>query len=76
MTNLGPAWGPKRLQNRGSNPKKSKLKNSTFSTSIFLRFGPRFGRVFGWFVGREVRAARQKLKYVESQQNISWAHEI
>ena len=51
MTNLAPSWRPKRLQNRGRNPKKSMLKNNTFLTSIFSSFGLRFGRVFGRFFG-------------------------
>ena len=49
--NLAPSWKPKRLQNRGRNPKKSMLKNNTFLASIFSSFGLRFGRVFGRFFG-------------------------
>ena len=49
--NLAPTWKPKRLQNRGRNLKKSMLKNNTFLASIFKGFGPRFGRVFGRFLG-------------------------
>ena len=35
MANLAPTWRPKTLQNRGRNPKKSMLKNNTFSAWIF-----------------------------------------
>ena len=49
MANLAPSWRPKRLENRGRNPKKSMLKNNTFFASFFERFGPRFGNVFGRF---------------------------
>ena len=38
-------------QNRGRNPKKSMLKNDTFSALILDGFGPRFGKVFGRFFG-------------------------
>ena len=50
-TILAPIWRPKTLQNRGRNPKKSMLKNKPFLASIFQGFGPRFGRVLGWFFG-------------------------
>ena len=49
MANLAPSWRPKRLQNRSGNPKKTMLKNNTFSASISEGFGPRFGRVLGRF---------------------------
>ena len=40
-------WRPKRLPDRGQNPKKSMLKKASFSVSIFQGFQPPFGRVFG-----------------------------
>ena len=55
MANLAPSWRPKRLQNRGPNPKKSMLKNNTFSASILEGFGPCFGRVFSRFFGAKMR---------------------
>ena len=54
MANMAPSWRPKRLQNRGRNPKKSMLKNNTFLTSIFSSFGLRFARVFGRFFGSKM----------------------
>ena len=36
-------------QNRGRNPTKSLLKNDSFLAWILDGFGPRFGRIFGWF---------------------------
>ena len=51
---LAPSWRPKTLQNRGRNPKKSMLKNNTFSASILEGFGRRFGRVFGRFFGSKM----------------------
>ena len=56
MANLAPSWRPKTLQNRGRNPKKSMLKNDTFSTSIFKGFRPRFWRVFERFLKRKIDA--------------------
>ena len=49
--NLAPSWRPKRLQNRGRNPKKSMLKKALFLASILKGFGPRFGEVFERFFG-------------------------
>ena len=74
--NLAATWRPKTLQNRGQNPKKSMLKNNTFLASIFKRFGPRFGMVFGRLVGPEVHAKSEHLIFVKNKQNIAWAHEI
>ena len=71
---LAPSWRPKRLQNRGRNPKKSMLKNNTFLTSILRGFGRRFGRIFGRFFGPKMHAKSEEPKYVKSQQNIAWAH--
>ena len=51
MTNLAQSWRPKKIQNRPQNVKKSILKNKVFSASIFGGIGPRFGRVFGRFLG-------------------------
>ena len=51
LEDLGlPTWRPKRLRNRGRNPKKSMSKNNTFSASIFKGFGLRFRRIFWWFL--------------------------
>ena len=47
MANLAPSWKPKRLQNRGPNPKKSMSKSNTYSASVFSWLGLRFGRFFG-----------------------------
>ena len=66
MPNLAPTWRPKRLQNRGPNPKKSMLKNSTFLASIFKGFGPRFGVVFGRFFGSKMYAKSEHLIFVRS----------
>ena len=63
MANLAPTWRPKRLPNRGRNPKKMMLKNSTFSASIWEGFGPRFGRVFGRFFELKMDA-RSDLKKI------------
>ena len=52
------------------------LKNNTFLASIFKRFGPRFGMVFGRLVGPEVHAKSEHLIFVKNKQNIAWAHEI
>ena len=49
MTNLAPAWRPKRLQNQGRDAKKSMLRNNAFLTSIFKAFSLRFGTIFGRF---------------------------
>ena len=38
-------------QNRGRSPQKSMLKNDSFFAWILDGFGPRFGRIFGWFFG-------------------------
>ena len=54
--NLAPSWRPKTLQNRGRNPKKSMLKNNTFSASILEGFGDGFGRVFGRFLASKMLA--------------------
>ena len=64
--NLAPTWRPKRLQNRGPNPKKSMLKNSTFLASIFKGFGPRFGMIFNRFFGPEMLAKSKHLIFVET----------
>ena len=74
LANLAPSWGPKTLPNRGRNPKKSMLKNNTFSASIFIGFGPRFGRVFNRFFGPQMHAKSKTLNHVKSQQNTAWAH--
>ena len=47
LANLAPSWRPKSLPNRDQNLKKSMLKITTFSASIFQGVGSRFGRVFG-----------------------------
>ena len=70
MANLAPSWKPKRLQNRGQNPKKSMLKNNTFSASILEGFGPRFGRVFGRFFGPKIHAESDVKKSVRQAKNI------
>ena len=49
MPNLAPTWRPKRLRNRGRNPKKSMLKNNTFLASIFKGFDFRFRSSFWCF---------------------------
>ena len=67
-------WRPKRLQNRGRDPQKSMLKNSTFSASIFKGFGLRFGRVFGRFFGAKMHAKSETLNCAKHQQNTAWAH--
>ena len=46
-----PKTASKSHQNRGRNPKKSMLKNDSFLAWILDGFGPRFGRIFGWFFG-------------------------
>ena len=74
MANLAPSWRPKRLQNRGPTPKKSILKNNTFSASISEGFAPRFGKVFGRFVDAKMRAKSETLNCVKHQQNTAWAH--
>ena len=66
MANLAPSWRPKRLQNRGRNPKKSMLKNSTFSASIFEGFGPRFGGVLGRFFGRKIKENRKSVIFAKT----------
>ena len=70
MANLAPSWRPKRLQNRGPNPKKSMLKNNTFSASILEGFGPRFGRVFGRFFAPKIHAESDFKKSVRQAKNI------
>ena len=67
---MAPSWRPKRLQNRGQNPKKSMLKNNTFSASILEGFGPRFGRVFGRFFGPKIHAESDLKKSVRQAKNI------
>ena len=69
MANLAPSWRPKRLQNRGQNPKKSMLKNNTFSASILEGFGPRFGRVLGRFFGTKMHAESDLKKSVRQAKN-------
>ena len=54
MANLAPTWRPKRGQNRGPSAKKSMMKAHAFLKSVFLSFGPRFGRIFGWFFARQM----------------------
>ena len=66
---MAPSWRPKRLQNRGQNPKKSMLKNNTFSASILEGFGPRFGRVFGRFFGPKIHAESDSKKSVRQAKN-------
>ena len=66
MPNLAPTWRPKRLQNRGPNPKKSMLKNSTFLASIFKGFGLRFGVIFNRFFEPEMLAKSKHLIFVET----------
>ena len=66
---MAPSWRPKRLQNRGQNPKKSMLKNNTFSASILEGFGPRFGRVFGRFFGPKIHAESDLKKSVRQAKN-------
>ena len=67
---LAPSWRPKTLQNRGRNPKKSMLKNNTFSASILEGFGPRFGRVFGRFFGPKMHAKSDLKKSVRQAKSI------
>ena len=67
MANLAPTWRPRRLQDRGRNPKKSMLKKASFLASIFKGFGPRFGRVFGRFFQR---------KFVEKCKNAPLAQSL
>ena len=69
MANLAPSWRPKRLQNGGQNPKKSMLKNNTFSASILEGFGPCFGRVFGRFFGPKIHAESDSKKSVQQAKN-------
>ena len=66
MANLARTWRPKTLPNRGRNPKKSMLKNSTFLASILEGFGPRFGRVFERFFGPKTYAKSEHLISVKS----------
>ena len=63
---LAPSWKPQRLQNRGPNPKKSMLKNNIFLASIFKGFGPRFGRVFGRFLGSKMHEKRKNAKLAKT----------
>ena len=72
--NLAPSWRPKRLQNRGPTPKKSMLKNNTFSASILKGFDSRFGKVFGRFFEAKMHAKSETLNCVKHQQNTAWAH--
>ena len=67
--NLAPSWRPKRLQNRGRNQKKTMLKNDTFLASIFKGFGPRFGRVFGRFLGPKIHAESDLKKSVRQAES-------
>jgi hypothetical protein len=55
IANMAPTWRPKTFQNRGRNLEKLMLKNKLFLASIFQRFGPRFGMVFGSFFGQQNR---------------------
>ena len=68
--NLAPSWRPKRLQNRGRNPKKSMLKNNTFLTSIFKGFGRRFGLVFGRFFGPKMHSKSDSKKSARQAKSI------
>ena len=76
MRNLALRWKPKRLQNRGSNPKKATLRHSTCSASILQWLERSFGKVLGRFFGGEVRAESKKMHCGKSQQNIGWAHKF
>ena len=64
--NLASTWRPKSLPNRGRNPKKWMLKNSTFLASILEGFGPRFGRVFERFFGPKTYAKSEHLISVKN----------
>ena len=63
-------WRPKRFQNRGRNLKKSMLKNNMFLASIFEGLGPRFGRVFGRFLGTKMYAKSDLKKSVRQAKSI------
>ena len=66
MANLAPSWRPKRLQNRGQNPKKSMLKNKPFFVSIFKGFGPHFEEVLGGVLGPKMRKKSKNTKLVKT----------
>ena len=73
-------WGPKTLQNRGRNSKKSMSKNNRFSASIFSSFGLRFGEVFGRFFGADWRRhacakkiVREAFRVVKTISERMWA---
>ena len=60
MADLASFWRPKRLQNRGRNPKKSMLKKASFLASIFKWFGRGFGRVFDRFFKPKMHATSER----------------
>ena len=66
MVNLVPSWRPKTLPNQGQNLKKSMLRNSTFSASMFEGFRPRFGRVWGRVLASKTHAKSERVNCVKT----------
>ena len=75
MANLAPSWRPKTLPNRGQNLKKSMLKINTFSASIFEGFGPRFGRVLGWFLEGKMYEIRTNMLFAKTWKTLIFLRE-
>ena len=75
MANLAPSWRPKTLPNRGQNLKKSMLKINTFSASIFEGFGPRFGRVLGWFLEGKMHENRTNMLFAKTWKTLIFLRE-
>ena len=75
MANLVPFWRPKTFPNRGQNLKKSMLKINTFSASIFEGFGPRFGRVLGWFLEGKMHENRTNMLFAKTWKTLIFPRE-
>ena len=66
LTQLGSNLEAETLSNRGQKPKKSMLKNIMFMASIFKGFEPRFGRVFGRFLGPKMHEKSKNAKLAKT----------